>query len=192
MKIEPGQNWMDCGGNVGAFSLLALSKGAQVTIYEPDPFNCEMIEKNLKLNGYSANIKQVALVNDETESVTLFIGNNGNVWRNSIMKKWNDKCIKVKALKFDEEAIGKDSCKMDIEGAEMPILENTQALFSRMVYEWSFDIDPSLKRLWSVIDKQKKDYRVECAWKTICYDSRNHEVWQKNWFPACTNVFCFR
>ena len=40
---------MDCGGNVGAFALLCLSKGAKVDIYEPDPFCCKMIEKNLKL-----------------------------------------------------------------------------------------------------------------------------------------------
>ena len=45
MEIAPGEHWMDCGGNVGAFTLLACSKGAQVTVYEPDPFNCEMLEK---------------------------------------------------------------------------------------------------------------------------------------------------
>lgn len=192
MKIEPGQHWMDCGGNVGAFSLLAISKGAKATIYEPDPFNCEMIEKNLKLNGFKADIKQAALVHDDIKSVHLFIGNNGNVWRNSIVKKWNDKGIKVPALNFEVEAKGKDCCKMDIEGAEMPILENTSAVFDRLVYEWSFDIDPSLKRLWSLIDRQKNIYRIECAWKQICYESREHEVWPKNWFPACTNLFCFR
>ena len=45
MTILPGENWMDCGGNVGAFALLASSLGANVTIYEPDPFSCELIEK---------------------------------------------------------------------------------------------------------------------------------------------------
>ena len=47
-KINKGEKWMDCGGNVGAFALLALSKGATVDVYEPDPFNCKLIEKNLK------------------------------------------------------------------------------------------------------------------------------------------------
>ena len=59
-KILPDENWMDCGGNVGAFTLLACSKGANVTVYEPDPFNCEMLEKNLKLNGFKATVKQAA------------------------------------------------------------------------------------------------------------------------------------
>jgi FkbM family methyltransferase len=103
-KILPDENWMDCGGNVGAFTLLACSKGANVTVYEPDPFNCEMLEKNLKLNGFKATIKQAALVHNDTKEIILFIGNNNNVWRNSIIKKWNNKGIKVPCLNFNEEA----------------------------------------------------------------------------------------
>ena len=55
-----------------------------------------------------------------------------------------------------------------------------------------FDIDPSLPRLWDVLDNQKQNYRIEAHWKTICYDTKNETLWQPSWFPACTNVFCFR
>ena len=99
LEIKPEENWMDCGGNVGAFALLACKIGAKVIVYEPDPYNCEMIEKNLKLNNFKAEIKQAALVHNDRKEVTLFIGNNNNVWRNSIVKKWNDKGIKVPCLK---------------------------------------------------------------------------------------------
>lgn len=61
-KIKPGEHWIDLGGNVGAFALNAISKGAVVDIYEPDPFNCKMIEKNLKANNFDANIFQKAVV----------------------------------------------------------------------------------------------------------------------------------
>ena len=191
LKIGAGEKWMDCGGNVGAFALLACKLGAEVTVYEPDPFNVDMIKRNLRLNGFEATVKQAALVHNDRKSVTLFIGNNSQVWRNSIVRKWNNKGIKVPCLNFDDEAKGFDGCKMDIEGAEMPILENTAATFKKLVYEWSFDIDPSLTRLWSVIDKQKREYRVEAAWSSICYNDHRETVWQKSWFPACTNVFCF-
>ena len=73
MTIQAGEKWMDCGGNVGAFTLLACSKGANVTVYEPDPFNCEMIKKNLLLNGFKAIIKQAALVHNDTKEIILFI-----------------------------------------------------------------------------------------------------------------------
>ena len=83
-KISKGEKWLDCGGNVGAFALLACSKGAKVKIFEPDPYNCKIIEKNLKLNNFDAQIVQAALVHNETKETTLFIGNNNDVWRNSI------------------------------------------------------------------------------------------------------------
>jgi FkbM family methyltransferase len=191
MKIEPGETWMDCGGNVGAFALLACSKGAKVTVYEPDPFNCDLIAKNLKINGFKAEIKQAALVHDDRKEVVLFIGNNNNVWRNSIVKKWNNKGIKVACLNFDEEAKNLDCCKMDIEGAEMLILENTKKVFKKMVYEWSFDIDESLSRFWSIIEKQQKLYQVSEIGNTAKFKSRDYDTWQKSWFPACTNVFCY-
>lgn len=192
MTIEEGESWMDCGGNVGAFALLACSKGANVTVYEPDPFNCKMIEKNLKLNGFDAEIKQAALVHDDREDITLFIGNNNNVWRNSIVKKWNNKGIKVQCLNFDEEAEKFDCCKMDIEGAEMLILENTEKVFSKLVYEWSFDIDPSLPRFWSVIESQMSKYSdVKDIGNTAKFKSRDYDVWQNSWFPACANIFMF-
>lgn len=190
MTINAGEKWMDCGGNVGAFTLLAASKGAEVTVYEPDPYNCEMIEKNLKLNGLTATIKQVALVHNDKTETYLFIGNNNNVWRNSIVKKWNNKGIKVKCINFDEEAAAFDCCKMDIEGAEMPILENTNKVFKKLVYEWSFDIDPSLSRFRKAVDNQKRVYnKIEIQDKRF-YDLPD-DVMPKRFVVPCTNVFCY-
>lgn len=192
MTIQPNETWMDCGGNVGAFALLACSKGAKVTVYEPDPYNCEMIERNLKLNNFNAEIKQAALVHDNKKDIILFIGNNGNVWRNSIIKKWNNKGIKVPCLNFENESKYFDCCKMDIEGAEMPILENTKKIFKKLVYEWSFDIDDSLPRFWKIIEKQQKQYSdLKDIGNTGKFRTRDYDVWQKSWFPACTNVFAF-
>jgi hypothetical protein len=80
---------------------------------------------------------------------------------------------------------------MDIEGAEMPILENTNKVFKKLVYEWSFDIDASLPRFWSIIEKQNKVYKLSDIGNTGSFKTREYNVWQKSWFPACTNVFCY-
>ncbi len=189
MAINKNERWMDCGGNVGAFTLLACSMGANVTVYEPDPYNCQMIEKNLALNGFNANIKQSALVHNEIKQVVLFIGNKGNVWRNSIVKNWNNKGIKVPCLNFDCEAKEFDCCKMDIEGAEMPILENTNKVFKKLVYEWSFDIDGSLNRFRRIIDKQMLKYSVKIQDKRF-YDLPDDFI-PKRFVVPCTNVFCY-
>jgi len=194
MEIQNNETWLDCGGNVGAFSLLAASKGASVITYEPDPFNCELIEKNAKLNGFqnAIKIKQAALVHDDRKETTLSIAKDNNVWRSSIMKKKSNKAITVPCLNFDEQAILADNCKMDIEGAEIPILTNTKSDFNKLVYEWSFDIDPYLPNFWNVLDKQKTKYLVDAPFKSTHYKQRDITMWGDNWFPPCVMVYCFK
>lgn len=191
MTILSGEHWIDCGGNVGAFTLLACSLGAKVTVYEPDPNNCKMIEMNLALNNFEAEIVCVGLVHNDTKKANLFVGNNGNVWRNSMFKNWNGKGLKVDCVNFDEVVPDGVCVKMDIEGAEMPILETTKRKFKKLVFEWSFDIDPSLPRFWNIIEKLQNQYRLASIGNTAKFLSRDYDVWQKSWFPACTNVFCY-
>jgi len=191
MTIEKDEKWIDCGGNVGAFTLLACSLGAKVIVYEPDPSNCKMIEMNLKLNGFNAEIKNVALVHNDSKQANLYVGNNGNVWRNSLFKNWNGKGIKVDCVKFDEVIQDGVCIKIDIEGAEMPILETTNLKFKKMVFEWSFDIDDSLFRFWNIIEKLESIYKIASIGNTAKFISRDYDTWQKSWFPACTNVFCY-
>ena len=186
-KIKKGEHWIDLGGNVGAFAVLALSKGATVDIYEPDPFSCKMIEKNLKVNDYDANIYQKAVVANDKNKMTMYVGNNMNVWRNSLYKNWGNEKFTIDCVHY-ENVITKDSIvKMDIEGAEMAILESMQEFPKKMVYEWSFDIDPSLTRYRDILKKMKKRY------KSIRGTEFNLDFveWQKSWFPPCANVYCY-
>ena len=81
---------------------------------------------------------------------------------------------------------------MDIEGAEMLILENTNTVFDKLVYEWSFDIDSSLPRFWSIIEKQMQEYSIKYEKHRTCHYYKREMFWQKSWFPACTNVFCYK
>lgn len=191
MTINKNEEWIDAGGNVGAFTLLACSLGSKVTVFEPDPNNCKMIEKNLKLNGFNAEIKCAALVHNQVKQANLYVGNNGNVWRNSLFKNWNGKGLKVECINFDDAVKNNVCLKMDIEGAEMPILENTKRIFNKMVFEWSFDIDPSLPRFWKIIEKLQNNYKIASIGNTAKFQSRDYDTWQKSWFPACTNVFCY-
>ena len=186
-KIKKGEHWIDLGGNVGSFAVLALSKGATVDIYEPDPFSCKMIEKNLKVNDYDANIYQKAVVANDKKKMIMYVGNNMNVWRNSLYKNWGNEKFTIDCVHY-ENVITKDSIvKMDIEVAEMAILESMQEFPKKMVYEWSFDIDPSLTRYREILKKMKKRY------KSIRGTEFNLDFveWQKSWFPPCANVYCY-
>lgn len=186
-KIEKGEHWVDLGGNIGAFTLLAIHNGATVDVYEADIVHCEIIKMNLELNGFNANIINKAVVSDDRKEITLFIQKNGNTWRNSVVKNWGGGKKIVECININNIINSSFCCKMDIEGAEMEILENIHGVFKKMVYEWSFDVDDNIDRYRNVLSKMKLIY------KTVKHNNikEEHKLWQKSWFPPCRNVYCF-
>jgi len=186
-KIESGEHWVDLGGNIGAFTCLAISKGATVDVYEPDETHCDLIRKNLKLNGFKANIINRAVVVDEVETISLFIGRNGNTWRNSLLKDWGFGKKEVKTIKISNILNKNHCCKMDIEGFEMPIIESLNDRFKKLVFEWSFDIDNNIDRYRAASIKMEKHYN-NVHWGKI---KEQHKEWKKSWFPPCKSVFCY-
>jgi FkbM family methyltransferase len=186
-KIEKGEHWVDLGGNIGAFTCLAISKGATVDVYEPDDMHCDLIKKNLELNGFKANIIQKAVVVDAKGKINLFIGRNGNTWRNSLLKDWGFGKKEVKTISI-RDVINKDHCcKMDIEGFEMPIIESLNCRFKKLVFEWSFDIDNNIERYRNASKKMEKQYEI-VHWGKI---KEEHTKWKKEWFPPCKTIFCY-
>lgn len=186
-KIENGEHWIDLGGNIGAFTLLAIYKGATVDVYEPDTEHCDLIKMNLELNGFKANIINKAVVVDDAEKLNLFIGRNGNTWRNSLLKDWGFGKKEVETLSIDKIINKKHCIKIDIEGFEMPILEHLNQQFKKMVFEWSFDIDSSIDRYRAVCLKLENNYS-KVHWGKI---KEEHKEWKKEWFPPCKTVFCY-
>ena len=119
-----------------------------------------MIEKNLRINNFDANIIQKAVVATDKKKMTLYVGNNKQVWRNSLYKNWGNEKFTVDCVYFTEVLNDKNlCCKMDIEGAEMPILESiNKNLPKKLVAEWSLYIDRSLNRYRLIVDKLKTQY----------------------------------
>jgi len=187
-KLKEGEHWIDLGGNVGAFALQAISKGCTVDIYEPDPFNCKMIEKNLKLNSYDANIHQKAVVAGELKKMTMYVGNNMQTWRNSLYKNWGNQKFTVECVHFSEVIKPEHCVKMDIEGAEMDILEGMAVFPYKMVAEWSLDIDSSLNRYRAILDKLKAQYQ-EVYHNKGFYEMPDSHL-PNHIFPACDNFYC--
>jgi len=189
-KINKGERWVDLGGNVGAFALVALSKGAEVDIYEPDPYNCKMIEENLKLNNYDANIFNKAVVANDKKKMKMYVGNDMQVWRNSVYKNWGNQSFNVDCIHFSEVLNDTDlCCKMDIEGAEMDILENMNVFPKKMVAEWSLDIDRNLNRYRKIVDKLKVSY-LNFVYSKYLYNLPDDKL-PTNIFPKADNFYCY-
>jgi len=187
-QIKANEHWIDLGGNIGAFTLLALSKGATVDVYEADNEHCELIKMNLDLNRLKANIINKAVVHDDTKEITLYIQKNGNTWRNSIIKNWRGGKKTVECININEVLKEGDCCKMDIEGAEMLILENIKMKLNKLVFEWSFDVDENIDRYRNVVKKMELLFTKVHAGVI----NEKHNVWRKSWFPPCKNVYCYQ
>jgi FkbM family methyltransferase len=192
-KIEAGETWIDIGSNCGAFTVLAASRGASVIAFEPDPENASIARANVEANklGKLAKVNDVGVTERESAEELSFYRNtaNGNLWRNSLHRKWNGgETIKVKTVPVGPYWKSVNCVKLDAEGIEMPILEKyAEVKLKKLVFEWSFDIDGSLARFESVISKLKRTY------PNVTYSgyAKGYTQWQANWFPACRTIWCW-
>lgn len=190
-RPRDGERWIDAGANIGAFSVWAAALGAKVDAFEPDPESAELARHNVDLNGLSryVDVHEVALTADH-EGTAEFHQNTarGNVWRNSLHKKWQGgETITVPTIPIEAWWHTAFHVKLDVEGSEMPILERfASQRVNRLVFEWSFDIDPDLARFERVIDQLRGTY-ARVRFNKI---AGGHRAWQSEWFPPCRTVWC--
>lgn len=129
--ITPGMTVVDVGANIGYFSLLAstlVGPKGRVHAFEPDPVNCGLLRRNVRMN-HASNIKvvQAALSNND-EPVQLFLNsdNKGDhrIWESTGESRTK---ITVTATTFDqylkETATVPNFIKIDVQGAEGYVLE---------------------------------------------------------------------
>jgi len=187
-------SWIDLGANIGAFSCLAARMGCHVDAYEPDPSSFLLLTENVKRNGFGTVVRcyQTAVTVSTTNRLPFYVNSaRRNYWRNSAIKRWRGGHVtSVNAVHVDSVLpAGVDvDVKMDIEGSEMPVLEAlTQKPGKRLVFEWSFDMDPSIPRFAAVIRKLHGWYG------TVRYAKFDEtlDTWPKSWFPPCKMVWCW-
>lgn len=187
-KIEAGETWLDLGGNIGAFAVLAAARGANVKVYEPDPFNCGMIKRNLELNGLKAEVNQVAVVADGRESAVLNLWPEGQSWRNSIVRnKRGTMPLKVTCVNFWKLIEAGHCVKMDIEGSEIEILTAWRGdeRLKKLVFEWSFDVDQRVATLRAALA------RLKVGFTNVKYTSQVDRIDEWKFFPPATMVHCW-
>lgn len=191
--VEKGDVWLDLGANIGTFTLSAISQGAQVIACEPESSNLELLEKNLDLNGMKAVIIPGVVTTSDSATNNLYICNGDyNKYRHTIYHKRGRKSITVKNFKIIDilEQYHVDCIKMDIEGAEIDILEYLDPSdyerfgIRKLVFEYSFDIDPSIPRFRNIINRLQQYFRRVHFTKV----NLDEEVYK--YYPPATIVHC--
>ena len=140
--LRPGDLVMDCGANMGVITAILAATGADVLAYEPDPYTFE------KLKEKFAQVPNVTLVNaavgvgsgtvrlmrannfgtnpdGASVSSTILDGGRRIDAENSVEVPLIDFPVLVRQMAADRGGIA--FVKMDIEGAELEILERMDA-----------------------------------------------------------------
>lgn len=196
-KPENKETWLDLGGNIGTFALYAMSQGCNVISYEPEPQNCNLFKINLSKNEHllhSVNWKLIekAIGTYDGETELYLCKGTYNKYRHTLYKKRGRQSIKIPICSFKNEMnkYKPDGIKIDIEGTEIDILESITLSdwkhwnTKKLVFEYSFDIDPSIPRFIKIIQSLRQ-YFSEVHYTKV----KENELEYKH-FPAMTIVYC--
>jgi len=190
-SIESTDNWLDLGACFGAFTVKCLNKSCYVRAVEPQPDNFKLLQKNVSKfkNVEIIEAGVVSSLNNNSNAKLYIAKSNTNHWRHTIIPVRGRKTIDIMLIKFETLLQNINAIKMDIEGAEIEILEQVKIEdlknINKMVIEWSYDKDRSIARFLSVVDKLKK------VFKNVKYLKTKESDIMYNYYPACDMIYCW-
>ncbi|MFB6301607.1 MAG: FkbM family methyltransferase [Haloferacaceae archaeon] len=122
--LTDGDVVWDVGANQGTYSLFAAKRGAEVHAFEPNPDAYEIIERNAQRNGVSIQVHRVALGSTNDTMVLREADRAGTRW---IAQEGPGEEVTVRRGD-DLQVPPPDVLKIDVEGAEVDVLEGMRSL----------------------------------------------------------------
>jgi FkbM family methyltransferase len=144
--------WLDAGAHIGTFAIKAALAGARVEAFEPHPDNLMLLKRNIDANGLQRRVRihKAALTSgNRSGEVTLNSAPRSTMFHSIVEgayprghDKFEVRAINIERFLKDHPDI--DGIKIDVQGAEKPLLEGLCArskLLSQLkiiVFEWDF------------------------------------------------------
>lgn len=151
--LNPGDTFIDCGANVGYFSIQAgalVGSGGTVVAIEANPNTFKLLERNLQANNFGIPVQ--CAVTTQTGEVALYMPSDWDVYSSlstgGLLKGKDNQSFKVAARTLDDVvsdlALSRvDVVKIDIEGGELDALRSGAHLLSTfrplVITEYSVD-----------------------------------------------------
>jgi FkbM family methyltransferase len=187
---------IDCGANIG-MSIIYLKRNfpdAEITAFEPDETNFELLNKNVQSFGYTAvDLHKEAVWNENTK---LMFSNESSMG-SKIELNSSAQSVEVQAIRLKDFLTKKvDFLKIDIEGAEYAVLTDiadnlhcVQNMF--LEYHGSFDQNGELVKIIQIIDKAGFNFYIKEA--APIYFTPFYRIKNPNTdYDVQLNLFCFR
>lgn len=165
LRVEASDCWLDLGAQIGSFSLLALSVGGRVVSVEPEKSNLALLHSNLQRNFPDGEYKVIeGGVGLKSGKQDFYLcARTKDTYRHSMFPR--NRAHMKEPVKVAVHSLAGlltkyprvNAIKMDIEGMEMELLEQAFTAgvcekLNKLCFEWTFDVDRSMRRFWSVID----------------------------------------
>lgn len=138
--LQGVDRFVDVGANLGYYTCLALQSGRGVMAIEPQPRNLRSLYQNLIINGWERNAEVMPVALAAAPGLLTLYGASGP--SASLLQSWagyssrHRQVVAVSTLdhllagRFEGERL---LVKIDVEGAELGVLEGAQATLRREV-----------------------------------------------------------
>jgi FkbM family methyltransferase len=166
--LDKGDSFVDIGANIGYFTVIAAnSVGGEGAVhsYEPISENVELLKRNIDSN----NLKNVNIRESVVSSFSgeIEIGISARKGQHSTKKDFKER-KKKKCVTLDEEIKQEiDLIKIDVEGAELQVIEGAMATIKRfkpaIILEYNPDSwsDEQIGDIFSAISDFYEFHRIE-------------------------------
>jgi FkbM family methyltransferase len=131
-RLKPGDLFVDVGANVGYFSLLAASRAARVIAFEPNPRCHAALVENARLNGFDRiDARPIGLAEAAGQAI-LGVAQEANSGAGTLRESPGQQVpIALDTLDAQLGAERPALIKIDVEGAELRVIEGAQATLRR-------------------------------------------------------------
>lgn len=162
IALPPSPRILDCGANIGMSLAYFYSRhpNARITAFEPDKMNFGFLTQNCKSNGWTADLRQVALDRRPGDRTWYTFGPAGSLQsslRTELCPTAPEAAYPVRTAGLSEYIDAHvDLLKLDVEGAENAIIQGLVesgkiALIDHIVMEYHHHIVPEEDRLGQVL-----------------------------------------
>uniref|UniRef100_A0A7C4NZN3 FkbM family methyltransferase n=1 Tax=Thermodesulfobacterium geofontis TaxID=1295609 RepID=A0A7C4NZN3_9BACT len=151
------RSWIviDCGANIGFYTLRVAPRVKKVISIEPNPYNYEMLLLNLKINRIRNVVPLNLAIYDKRCSIRIY----GEGPTSTIFKpKYSEKYVNVRAIPLDDitkRLKSIDLLKIDVEGAEVEVLKGATSTL-RKTRNIILEVHTHLiddKKIWRILER---------------------------------------
>jgi len=147
--LRPGDAFIDCGANVGLFSLIgatAVGPTGHVLACEPGPGTMALLEANVALNAFETLESHPVALSERSGTARFVVFENGSGLASFAPEGGGGTTIEVAVTTLDDltSSLGERVAlvKLDIEGAEVKALLGAHDLITRAAPLFFVEVEP--------------------------------------------------